>query len=87
LFFQVLFFWQLVGDFLKVAFLILGYQFFAKKLTVAFILSEIVSLAVLYFLSNYLIQFFGIQGVLIAQALDNFIYLSILVLYFRKSLF
>jgi O-antigen/teichoic acid export membrane protein len=82
-----MFFWQLVGDVLKVAFLILGYQFFAKKLTVAFIISEIASLAILYFLSNYLIQFFGIQGVLIAQVLDNFIYLSVLVVYFRRSLF
>lgn len=82
-----MFFWQLVGDILKVAFLILGYQFFAKKLTVAFIISEIASLVVLYFLSNYLIQFFGIQGVLIAQVLDNFIYLSLLLVYFRKSLF
>jgi O-antigen/teichoic acid export membrane protein len=82
-----MFFWQLVGDILKVAFLILGYQFFAKKLTLAFIISEIASLAVLYFLSNYLIQFFGIQGVLIAQALDNLIYLLVLVVYFRKSLF
>jgi O-antigen/teichoic acid export membrane protein len=82
-----MFFWQLVGDILKVVFLILGYQFFAKKLTVAFILSEIASLAVLYFLSNFLIQFFGIQGVLIAQVLDNLIYLLVLVVYFRKSLF
>jgi O-antigen/teichoic acid export membrane protein len=82
-----MFFWQLVGDILKVAFLILGYQFFAKKLTVAFIISEMASLAVLYFLSNYLIQFFGIQGVLIAQVLDNLIYLLVLVVYFRRSLF
>ncbi len=82
-----MFFWQLTGDILKVAFLILGYQFYAKKLTLAFIISEIASLAVLYFLSNYLIQIFGIQGVLIAQALDNLIYLLVLVVYFRKSLF
>ncbi len=82
-----MFFWQLTGDILKVAFLILGYQFFAKKLTVAFIISEIVSLGILYFLSNYFIHFFGIQGVLIAQVVDNFIYLLVLVVYFRKSLF
>jgi O-antigen/teichoic acid export membrane protein len=82
-----MFFWQLVGDILKVTFLILGYQFFAKKLTLAFIIFEIASLAVLYFSSNYLIQFFGIQGVLIAQALDNLIYLLVLAVYFRRSLF
>lgn len=82
-----LFFWQLLGDVLKVASLILGYQFFAKKLTAAFIISELVSLAVLYFLSIYLIKIFEIQGIVIAQALDNFIYLFVLCVYFRKSLF
>lgn len=82
-----MFFWQLTGDILKVAFLILGYQFFAKKLTLVFIIFEIASLAVLYFLSNYLIHFFGIQGILIAQFLDNLIYLLVLAVYFRKSLF
>ncbi|PKB15703.1 PST family polysaccharide transporter [Flavobacterium sp. 5] len=82
-----MFFWQLLGDILKVAFLILGYQFFAKRLTLAFIISEIASLAVLYVASIYLIRFFGIQGALMAQVLDNLIYLLVLVVYFRKSLF
>jgi O-antigen/teichoic acid export membrane protein len=82
-----LFLWQIIGDILKVAFLILGFQFLAKKLTLAFILAEITSLAVLYFASNYLITIFGIQGIVMAQALDNLIYLLVLVVYFRKSLF
>jgi O-antigen/teichoic acid export membrane protein len=82
-----LFFWQLIGDVFKVAFLILGFQFLAKKMTLAFIISEITSLAILYFASNYLITIFGIQGVVMAQALDNLIYLIVLVVYFRKSLF
>ncbi|MFV8350252.1 O-antigen translocase [Flavobacterium sp. GT2P42] len=82
-----LFFWQLSGDVFKVASLILGYQFFAKKLTVAFIVSEIFSLLVLYFSSIYLINLFGIQGVVMAQAFDNLLYFLVLVLYFRKSLF
>lgn len=82
-----LFFWQLLGDILKVASLILGIQFFAKKMTVAFIISELLSLAVLYFSSRYLIAIFGIQGIVLAQAIDNFLYLLILCVYFRKSLF
>lgn len=82
-----LFFWQLFGDVLKVASLILGYQFFAKKMTIAFIITEIASLVVLYFSSIYLISIFGIQGIVMAQALDNFIYLVVLAIYFRKSLF
>lgn len=82
-----LFFWQLVGDIFKVASLILGYQFFVKRLTLAFILSELASLALTYFLSNYLIELYGIQGVVIAQAIDNLVYLLLLVIYFRKTLF
>lgn len=82
-----LFFWQLTGDVLKVASLILGYQFFAKKLTVAFIVSELLSLLVLYFLSFFLVNLFGLQGVVMAQAFDNFVYLLVLIAYFRKSLF
>lgn len=81
-----LFFWQLVGDVFKVASLILGYQFFAKRLTLAFILFELVSLALLYVLSLYLISSHGIRGVLMAQAIDNFIYFIVLVIYFRKKL-
>jgi O-antigen/teichoic acid export membrane protein len=82
-----LFFWQLTGDVLKVASLILGYQFFAKKLTVAFIIAELFSLTVLYFSSLYFINEFGIQGIVMAQAFDNFVYLLLLIVYFRKSLF
>ena len=82
-----LFFWQLTGDVLKVASLILGYQFFAKKLTVAFIVAELFSLTILYFSSLYFINEFGIQGIVMAQAFDNFVYLLVLMVYFRKSLF
>lgn len=82
-----LFFWQLVGDIFKAASWVLGYNFFAKKMTLAFIITEIASLAVLYFSSIFLIKIFGIQGIVIAQAFDNFIYLLVLGVYFRKSLF
>lgn len=82
-----LFFWQIIGDILKVTSLVLGYNFFAKRLTKAFILSEILSLLSLYLLSIYLIKIFDLQGIIIAQAIDNFLYLIILMFYFRKSLF
>jgi O-antigen/teichoic acid export membrane protein len=84
---ETLFFWQLLGDVLKVTSLILGYQFFAKRLTAAFIISELASLALFYFLSDYLMGLYGIRGIVMAQAFDNFVYLLILAIYFRKSLF
>ncbi|MCP2027241.1 PST family polysaccharide transporter [Flavobacterium sp. HSC-32F16] len=81
-----LFFWQLIGDVFKAASLILGYQFFAKKLTKAFIISELFSLGTLYFLSLLFVNYYGTEGMVMAQALDNFLYFVVLVIYFRKSL-
>ncbi|HMK06331.1 MAG TPA: O-antigen translocase, partial [Flavobacterium sp.] len=81
-----LFFWQLIGDTFKAASLILGYQFFAKKLTVAFIVTELFSLALMYIFSHCFIQSYGIEGVVMAHALTYFIYLITLGIYFRKSI-
>lgn len=82
-----LFFWQLIGDFFKAASYILGFQFYAKKLTKDFVISEICSLAVLYFSSIYLVSKFQLEGIVMAYALTYFIYLIVLATYFRKSLF
>lgn len=81
-----LFFWQLIGDFFKATSWILGLQFFAKKMTKAFIITEVLSLAILYISSFYFISFFKIEGVVIAHAFTYFMYLLVLGVYFRKSL-
>lgn len=82
-----LFFWQLIGDVFKAASIILGYEFFAKKMTIAFIISELFSLSILYILSFFLIKIFQIEGIVMAHAATYFIYLLGLAFYFRKSLF
>jgi PST family polysaccharide transporter len=82
-----LFFWQLLGDFFKVSSLILGYQFYAKKLTIAFITTELFSLLVLYLSAHFFIIPFGVIGVVMAHAFTYFVYLLVLLMYFRKSLF
>ncbi len=82
-----LFFWQLLGDVFKAASMILGYQFFAKKMTRAFILTEFLSLIIMYCCSHYFILVFGIEGIVMAHALTYFIYLLVLIIFFRKSLF
>ena len=82
-----LFFWQLISDFLKAVSLILGIQLLAQKNTIFFILFEVLSFIFLYFMSIYLISIYGIQGVFIAQALENGFYLTLLVIYYKKSLF
>lgn len=81
-----LFFWQLLGDLFKAASLILGYQFFAKKLTLAFIITEIISLLTMFFLSRYFINVYQIEGVVMAHAVTYFVYLIILLVYFRNVL-
>lgn len=82
-----LFFWQLLGDFFKALSLILGYQFFAKKLTKAFIITELISLTILWFSSTYLLSVFGIEGIVMAHAFTFFMYFLVLAFYFRKILF
>ncbi len=82
-----LFFWQLIGDTFKAASFILGYQFYAKKLTKAFIFFELLSLLVLYLSSIYFISIFKIEGVVMAYAVTYAFYLLTLSIYFRKSLF
>lgn len=82
-----LFMWQLIGDFFKICSLILGFQFFAKKMTKAFIVTEVISLAILYSSSIYLVHHFGSEGAVMAHALTYILYFIVLVLYFRKKLF
>jgi len=83
---STLFFWQLVGDTCKAASLILGMQFFAKKLTKAFIFSELFSLVILYGSSFYFLSMYQIEGVVIAHAFTYFIYMITLMVYFRRNL-
>lgn len=82
-----LFFWQLVGDVFKASSIILGYQFFAKKMTKAFVITEIFSLMTLYFSSIYFVNIFQIEGIVIAHAFTYGVYLLVLSIYFRRSLF
>lgn len=82
-----LFIWQLAGDFLKVCTLILGYEFFAKRMTKAFIITEILSYIILYFSSRYLISLYGGEGAVMGHAITYSVYLVVMIIYFRKKLF
>lgn len=82
-----LFFWQFIGDAFKAIALILGYQFFAKKLTQAFIVTELFSFAVFWLSGHYLLGVYGIEGIAMANAVTYGVYLITLSVYFRKQLF
>lgn len=83
---ESLFLWQLVGDLLKAIALIFGTILIATKQTKAFISTEIVSLIIMYYSSNWMLHAIGINGIVMAHTFTYFMYLLVLVIYFRKKL-
>ena len=83
---ESLFLGQLVGDLLKAVSLIFGTILIATKQTKAFIITEIVSLFIMYFSTNWMLHAIGIDGIVIAHTFTYFMYLLVLIIYFRKKL-
>lgn len=75
-----LFKWQLLGDFVRLAAVILGSQFLAKKMVYNFIFTELLSLALFFVLSVVLMDRFGTQGVTMAHFIRYIVYF--VVVYF-----
>ena len=69
---ESLFLWQLVGDLLKATALIFGTILLAKKQTKAFIITEIVSLFIMYYSTNWMLHEVGIDGIVMAHAFTYF---------------
>jgi O-antigen/teichoic acid export membrane protein len=84
-----LFKWQLLGDFIRLASMVLMHQFLAKKLVRSFIFSEVLSLSLFYILANYLVDQYGIEGVTIAHFIRYIIYFAVVFFlimhYFNKQ--
>ena len=84
-----LFKWQLMGDFIRLATLVLGHQFIAKKMVQNYIFSEILSLALFYFIAIYLVVDYGTEGVVIAHLIRSIIMFGVVfylvMRYFRKQ--
>lgn len=84
-----LFKWQLLGDFVRLASVILAHQFLAKKMVRSFIFSEILSLVLFYVFANYLVDIYGVEGVVIGHFLRYLIYFAVVfwlvMRYFRKQ--
>ena len=84
-----LFKWQLIGDFIRLAGLVLMYQFLAKKLVKNYIASEIFSLVMFYVLARYLTTDYGLEGVVLAHMIRYALYLVFVFIliqrYFRKN--
>ncbi|HLT34565.1 MAG TPA: O-antigen translocase [Aquaticitalea sp.] len=84
---ESLFFWQLLGDFLKVLSIVIAYQFLAKRMFWHYIITEALSMLVLYFASIYFIELYGAKGATMAHFVDYVFYLILMVVIFWNSLF
>lgn len=82
-----LFAFQLIGDFCKAGSMILGYQFLAKRMTKQFVITELISLSIMFISSFILVDLHGVKGVVMAHAITYSVYWSILIFIFRKVLF
>ena len=82
-----LFFWQLLGDFVKVLSIVIAYQFLAKKMFAHFIIIEVFLVIMLYISSVYLIDVFGVEGAVIGHFLSYLMHFGIVLLIFGSSLF
>ena len=84
---QPIFIWQLAGDFFRVASLVIAYQLIAKNLFWTFIITQIVSLTIIYFSSTLFTNAYGFVGASIGHFLSYVLYFLVLLVIFRKSLF
>lgn len=74
---EKLFLPQLVGDIFKVMSFLYAYLVIAKKITIFFIVTEILGVAMYLILARIFIPIWGISGLLYAYALNYFLYFLI----------
>ena len=82
-----LFKWQLLGDFFRIVSSIIAFQFFAKKMTIDYIITEILSAIIWYLASVYFINIYGYEGGSIGYFVCYLFYFLMITFWFRKLLF
>ena len=84
---QPIFIWQLAGDLVRVASLVIAYEIIAKRMVKTFVITQLISLSIIYFSSVWLVSRYGFVGAGIAHLLSYSLYLLVVVILFRKKLF
>jgi O-antigen/teichoic acid export membrane protein len=84
---EQLFYWQLIGDFFKIAAWVLAYLMLAKAMTKMFIIVETLFSINYVCLGYVFIYKYHLQGVTIAFALNYLILFIVMVFIFRKIVF
>lgn len=82
-----LFLFQLLGDFVKMASWTLAYLMVAKAMTKTYVITEILFSGLFYLLTIIFTELNGIIGVTQAHLINYSIYLGLVIVLFRKSLF
>ncbi|MBP0903654.1 O-antigen translocase [Mariniflexile gromovii] len=75
------FYLQLLGDFFKVIGFSLAYQFHAKKMVTAYMVTDAFLYGVFYLLSVFLITDFSLKGVFYAYLFSTFLYFILVLLF------
>lgn len=81
-----LFKWQLIGDFVRLASIVLSYQLVAKRMVKSFVFTELLSLGLFYGFAYLLTDTYGIEGVVMAHMFRTILY-SIAVLFLVHTYF
>ncbi|WMI65929.1 O-antigen translocase [Aestuariibaculum sp. YM273] len=88
---EPLFKWQLFADFVQLASVIMAYQFIAKRQVALFVLSELFSVLLFFFLAKYFVDIYGVQGVVVAHFIRCLLYFVLVIIfvgmYFKKYKF
>ncbi|PHQ29109.1 O-antigen translocase [Leeuwenhoekiella nanhaiensis] len=84
---QSIFIWQLAGDLVRVASLVIAYEIIAKRMVKTFVITQLISLSIIYFSSVWLVSRYGFVGAGMAHLLSYSLYLLVVVILFRKKLF
>lgn len=81
-----LFFWQLIGDVFKIASWLIAFVMLSKTMTFEYMATEIMFSIGFYGLAFILVELFGLNGVVIAHALNYFLYFILVGLLIAKKL-
>tara|TARA_B100000886_G_scaffold340059_1_gene307720 strand:- start:3705 stop:4907 length:1203 start_codon:yes stop_codon:yes gene_type:complete len=84
---EILFKWQLIGDFIKVCAFLFSYIMLAKALTKTYIFTEIIFSISFVLLSIIFINYHGILGTTYAYALNSFLYFLVIFYLIKKQIF
>jgi PST family polysaccharide transporter len=82
-----LFFWQIIGDFLKISSWLIAYLMHAKAMTKLFILTEIGFSAFYVGLAFFFGNLFGLRGVVLGYTINYAVYFITIWLFINYSIF